>query len=126
MSSLSVNFLMVFLGGGIGSMARYLISIGIDSSSFPKATFMANMLSCVMLGMLIDYNAKHILDSKYKLLLMTGFCGGFSTFSTFSSEIFSSYQNGDGTVAIVYTLASILCGVACILLGMIISKLLFN
>ena len=85
-----MNWILVFIGGGLGSMARYGIS-KILTSNFTYvniyATFVANILATLTLGILMYFFSKE-LDTNMKLLIATGFCGGFSTFSTFSYETF--------------------------------------
>ena len=91
-----MNYLLVFLGGGLGSIFRYGIAVAIKdyNVSFPFATMLANIISCIILGALVGLSLKGNLHDNYKLLLMTGFCGGFSTFSTFSHETFYLLQSG--------------------------------
>ena len=79
-----INYLLVFLGGGLGSMARYGIAHFLSDYKhiFPIATLIANILSCVLLGYLMGLHFKSGLENHYRFLIMTGFCGGFTTFST--------------------------------------------
>jgi len=116
------SFLYVFLGGGLGSICRYGISRFWDSSHLFYGTLMANVISCLILGILIGMNAEHLLKSHQKMLLMTGFCGGFSTFSTFSGEIVQLYQGGQIMTAGGYIIGSIVAGVVCILIGMFVAR----
>jgi len=109
-----VKFLFVFLGGGIGSIARY--SIWRLSNRFdhhlPYATFIANMLSCLILGYFIGLQLKLDLPENLKLLILIGFCGGFSTFSTFGFETFQMIESGNIQTAMAYILISfIVCWV---------------
>ena len=91
-----MHILMVFIGGGLGSICRYLISKSLYSLqwSFPLATFLANVLSCMVLGLVLGWHLKNGLSLSYRLLILTGFCGGFSTFSTFSNESLELLQLG--------------------------------
>jgi len=103
------SLLYIFIGGGLGSICRYLIgSFFTDNvNSFPYKTFLANFLSCIVLGFLMGYLTKNNIDTKYKLFLMTGFCGGFSTFSTFSGEVFTLLENQQVSLALGYILTSV-------------------
>ena len=100
-------------------MARYGIAkiVAEQSQGFPWATFLANVVSCIILGLLIGYQLKHNISENYKVLLMTGFCGGFSTFSTFSAETLNLIQADQFMLAFVYIAASLLVCLLCIFLG---------
>jgi CrcB protein len=105
------NILLVFLGGGLGSLVRYGISVYVRnnySSSFPWATLCSNILSCVILALTIGYfSQKAELSSSLKTLLVVGFCGGFSTFSSFSYETVELMRSGDLLFAILNILISV-------------------
>ncbi len=114
-----INYLLVFIGGGIGSIFRYGIAQSLFHLNFPPiATFIANALSCILLGFLAGLSLKASLDQHYKLLLMTGVCGRFSTFSTFTNETFTLFQSGNITYALVNIIGSVLLCLGCIYLGM--------
>ncbi len=114
-----MNFLMVFVGGGLGAVCRYTISllVGKSANGFPTPTFLANVISCIILGFLLSYFMANPGHDRMKLLLATGFCGGFSTFSTFSAENFQLLQNGNFLILSFYVLASVLICVVCIGIG---------
>ena len=116
--------LYVFLGGGIGCLARYSISLFFPSSSSHYGTLVANICACFILGILLSMNSREVLTSHHKLLFATGFCGGFSTFSTFSGELILLSQEGAMNQAILYGVASIIAGILSILLGMWVGQLL--
>jgi len=119
-----VNFLMVFIGGGLGSICRYGIARGMNSyeGAFPLATFLANAISCILLGALIEYHLKNGMEQGMRLMLITGFCGGFSTFSTFSYETFDLLQNGDYTNAFLNIGGSLIVCLICIFIGLKITS----
>jgi len=115
-----MNLIWVFVGGGSGSLCRYGIAklMANYKMDFPLATFIANVISCIILGYLIGLTMKDGLSENMKLLLLTGFCGGFSTFSTFSAESFQLLQNGNTGTAILYIGASLSVCLVCIWLGL--------
>lgn len=117
-----MNYLMIFIGGGLGSMLRYALSRfnQHDSAGWftTTGTFAANMISCLILGALISYDSKNDLGLSGKLLLLTGFCGGFSTFSTFSYEILQYIQKGQTGIGVLYLIASVIISLGFIVLGM--------
>lgn len=119
-----MNFIYVFLGGGFGAMARYAVSriIPTSNTGFPLATFLANVISCIILGFLIGTLINKELNSRTQLILMTGFCGGFSTFSTFSSETYRLFEQGELALAFSYILASLAVCLLCIFIGIKLSK----
>lgn len=90
--------LSVFLGGGLGSACRFLIGkevIKLTDSQFPWGTLSANLLSCLVLGLVLSVAGKGIIRSESWLAFLTiGFCGGFSTFSTFSLETLRLMRDG--------------------------------
>lgn len=115
-----LNYLYVFIGGGLGSLCRYGIAVGLRSytEQFPYATLIANILSCIVLGCVIAWSQKTEAVSWTVLLIATGFCGGFSTFSTFSLETFTLMSNGDLGTALLNVLMSVLVCLGAIYLGL--------
>lgn len=83
-----MNYLLVFLGGGMGSLLRYGISqwFPYSGQGFPLATFLANIFACLILGLTLFFFRDKTGFQDWQLFLLTGVCGGFSTFSTFSFE----------------------------------------
>lgn len=105
-----MNYILVFLGGGLGSIIRLAINrlFPFEIDKFPLATFIANLLSCVLFGIIVGLFSKGSLNEPQKLFLTTGLCGGFSTFSAFSYESFLYLQNGSYLLFIFNVLGSII------------------
>lgn len=121
------NILIVGFGGGLGSILRYLTSVltaRYYMGVFPWATFSVNILGCIIIGFLVGLSDRSaIMNPEIKLLLITGFCGGYTTFSTFSSENLFLFSNGlYGTLA-MYVLFSIIFGFLGVLLGTTLARL---
>ncbi|NNF02504.1 MAG: fluoride efflux transporter CrcB [Bacteroidia bacterium] len=107
-----MNYLMIFIGGGLGSICRYSIGQMVSrysNFSFPVGTFLSNFISCIILGFLISlFMGKSNIDQNLKILLIVGFCGGFSTFSTFTYEIFELLRSGNYQTLGLYVISSLL------------------
>lgn len=108
--------LVVFLGGGTGAFLRYLISSIFNKKYMPWGTFVVNVLGCFIFGMFVSF----LSDPYNKLLLMTGFCGGFTTFSTFASETAHLFTGSkkDFIQGVIYLTSSVVWGVFAIFVGM--------
>ncbi len=119
------QLLLVFLGGGTGSILRYLISKALNNSitHFYLGTFLVNVLGCLIIGFALGLSARNnLLSPNQAILLTTGFCGGFTTFSTFALEQQTFLKNGDILHFIIYTLTSIVLGIGAVTLGFWLSK----
>lgn len=118
------SLLLVFLGGGTGSIARFLIGKWAASNSnfnFPIGTFISNLLSCLILGIIVYvFSRSSEMPNTAKLLLITGFCGGFSTFSTFSFETLELMKGGHLMIALMNVLISV---TACMLILWVLSSI---
>jgi CrcB protein len=119
------QILLVFIGGGVGSALRYLVGnfFKLSASGFPWGTFSVNVFGSLIIGVLMGLTFKNtpLLDNQ-TLLLVTGFCGGFTTFSAFAYENQVFLKEGDFTNFLIYTLGSISLGLVAVFLGLFISK----
>ncbi len=121
------QFLLVFLGGGIGSGLRYLLSKTLNPyiSNFFVGTFGVNILGCLIIGIILGLSAKSTALSNNTILFITiGFCGGFTTFSSFALENYGMLREGQITSFLLYTVSSILVGILAVALGLWLSKIL--
>ena len=103
--------LAIFIGGGFGSVSRYGISIlgtKLFDAKFPVGTLLANLLSCIVLGLFVGAFQDKVNAEELRALLILGFCGGFSTFSTFSLETLNLMKAGQYWIAALNVLISIL------------------
>jgi CrcB protein len=108
-----MNYILVFIGGGLGSVLRFIIALFISktSLSLPVATLSSNVLSCFIFGTFIYiYQEKNLIPENYKYLVLIGICGGLSTFSTFSYETFELIKQGmTGWALTNITVSCVLC-----------------
>ena len=115
------NLLLVAFGGAAGSVLRYLLS-GLNTS-FSWGTFIVNVLGSLLIGLLVGFVSKGVLSPEMKLLLVTGFCGGFTTFSTFANESFGMMKAGDVLLTALYVGASVVIGILAVWGGMMLSNI---
>lgn len=116
---------LIFIGGGTGSVARYLIGkyLNNSSSGIPYGTFTANVLGSLLIGIILGLALKNNTISQNTVaLLATGFCGGFTTFSTFAYENHILLKSGDFTHFMIYALGSLILGFLFVFIGIEITK----
>ncbi|PRX41070.1 fluoride efflux transporter CrcB [Salegentibacter salegens] len=120
------QLLLIFLGGGLGSVLRYLISksLNFETEFIPIGTFTVNILGSLLLGLILGIAARsEIFNSNTVLFLAVGFCGGFTTFSSFAFENQALLRTGDYLNFFFYTFGSIILGILAVFLGLFLSKL---
>ncbi len=119
------TLVLIFIGGGVGSVMRYLVSFFtskfITIGSFPLGTLLVNIIGCFIIGVLLSQFSK--IDDTLKLFLVTGFCGGFTTFSTFSSESINLYHSQNYFLMTLYIISSVSLGLIAVWLGNNVVKL---
>mgnify|MGYP001231629116 CR=1 FL=1 len=121
------NILLVFIGGGLGSVCRYIISDinYFKKFAFPYPTLLTNLLGCFLIGLALGWSIKNSnIDSSLFILFTVGFCGGFTTFSTFSQESLTLINNNQLSHLFFYLFSSISIGIFSVFLGLKLSKYL--
>ena len=123
-----MNGLIVFLGGGLGALMRYLLYLILPKVSyFPACTIVANFFGCFLATVVFTYFvSKSDTDSAYKTFLIVGFCGGLSTLSALSLELLEFIQSGEYIRAILYVLATVIICTISVILGIIVVQHNFN
>ena len=120
------ELLLVCIGSFFGGGMRYLVALlherltgpsAVAYGSFPWATFAVNVIGCLLIGLFTGIAASGHLPAQWKLVLITGFCGGFTTFSTFMNENLLLARGGQLAWAIAYTVASISLGIIALIAG---------
>jgi CrcB protein len=116
------SLILVFLGGGLGSVIRYTLAKWINtwhSHHFPLSTLIVNVAACLLLGLIIGLaDHRQFISADARLFWTIGFCGGFSTFSTFSNETLYLLQSGFTLSLLLYILLSLILCVAATFGGM--------
>jgi len=121
------TLLLVGTGGFLGSISRFLVSRFMQSSftsAFPYGTFAVNIAGCFLIGLIFGISEKSsLLNSGWKLFLAVGFCGGFTTFSTFANENLALLRDGEFYYFFIYTGLSVVLGIAATFFGVILTRL---
>ena len=119
------QLLLVFIGGGFGSVLRFVLGKFLNNAEngIPYGTFAANIVGSLLIGLILGVAAKNdTITSNQTVFLATGFCGGFTTFSTFAYENHLLLKSGDFTSFAIYTIASFIIGFLAVFFGMYLVK----
>lgn len=120
------TIILIGIGGGLGSIFRYLTSLLVArhfQAIFPLATFTVNIVGCLLIGLLLGlFERQQLTNPDLKFLFVTGFCGGYTTFSTFASENINLFQSGNLLTAFLYIAVSVLAGLLAVWLGLMLVK----
>jgi CrcB protein len=115
------KYLLIAIGGGLGSVARYSVSTSVAARwgiAFPYGTLAVNLVACLIIGFLITSAGRRAgVNSAWRFLVAVGFIGAFSTFSTFEWEAFSAVRSSAFLVAAEYTAVSVVLGLLCVWAG---------
>jgi fluoride exporter len=119
----------VAAGSSIGGVARYLSQQFVQKyfpSSFPWGTLSVNVIGCFLIGIIYALAEKgEVMSPEMRILLATGFCGGFTTFSSFAYENIKLIQDGEYFYTLLYIVASVIVGILAVYLGALLTKLIF-
>ena len=120
------TLLFIGAGGALGAMLRYLVVLAssrVFGASFPYGTLTVNIVGSVLMGMIVAHAMHHeSLSDEMRGLIITGFLGGFTTFSAFSLDVVSLFERGDNMAVIGYIMGSIILSVVGLMLGMSVIK----
>lgn len=123
-----LKLFLVIIGGGLGAAARYLVTLGsvrLFGTSFPWGTLIVNLSGCFLIGAVFAFSEKSLLLSpNERLLIMTGFLGGLTTFSSFGLESINSLSDGAVSVAAINILANNIGGLLMVIAGMFVVKII--
>jgi fluoride exporter len=119
------QLLLVFVGGGFGSVLRYIIGKHLNSpeTGIPYGTFAANIIGSLIIGIVLGLALKqNTISNSTVLFVAVGFCGGFTTFSTFAYENHVFLKAGDFTSFALYTISSFIVGFLAVFFGLFLAK----
>lgn len=125
---MGLKLVLIFVGGGIGSMLRYGFSLWFNPvfSFFPLGTFLVNVISSFILGIAFALWGQKIIRDEIYLLMTTGFCGGFGTFSAFGLETLKYIEKAQYLPALMNCLINVLLCVAAVFVGIKMTRLFLN
>ena len=126
-----INVIVVFLGGGIGSVLRYLGKILCEKSLsgvFPYATFSVNIIGSFFIGFItaLMFYKTNFVSPQIKLFLTIGLAGGVTTFSTYSFEVVSLFREGHFIIGCVYSILSVIMSLGAVVIGALLAKYIWS
>ncbi len=124
-----MNWLAVAIGGALGSMTRYGVALLLPTvaGKFPWPTFIVNFLGSFLIGVVfVLIVQKQMLSPELRLWVMTGFLGGFTTFSSFSLETLQLWQQGQNIQALIYIISSVICCLLAVALAVVLTQKIFS
>jgi len=123
-----IKYIHLIIGGAIGTIARYALSgaaYRVFGSGFPYGTFFVNLIGCFILGFLVSFSERKLfLDVNIRLLLMVGFCGAFTTFSTVVLETANLIKDGEVARAFLNVLVNVVIGFIVLRIGILFGEII--
>lgn len=121
-----MNYLLVFIGGGLGASLRHTVNVGCARAcglNFPYGTFVVNITGSLVMGIIAGYLAlKGEASQPWRLFIMTGVLGGYTTFSAFSLDAVTLYQRGEIGLALFYVVGSVALSIAGLFAGLALAR----
>jgi len=123
-----MKFIYLIMGGSVGTLSRYVLTgatYRFFGAGFPYGTLAVNLIGCFILGFLVSLSEqKFLFSGDMRLMLMVGFCGAFTTFSTFIFETANLIKDGEVTRAFLNVLVSVVIGFLVLRLGIILGEII--
>lgn len=120
------RYVLVMLGAAVGGVARYIVWAAITqrfSGKFPLGTLAVNLTGCFAIGVLMTVLTERLVaDPRWRLLLVTGVLGGYTTYSSFAWETFQSIRDGSPWIGLIYVMASVILGYLAVWCGALLAK----
>lgn len=117
-----MNYLLVFIGGGLGASLRHTVNVGcarLCGLNFPYGTFVVNITGSLLMGLIAGYLAfKGEASQPWRLFIMTGILGGYTTFSAFSLDAVTLYERGEIGIALFYVIGSVVLSIVGLVAGL--------
>ena len=120
-----MKYLLILLGGGAGSLARYLAGTAIATrfgARFPTGTMLVNVTGCFLIGLIMTLLTERQPHPYWRLLLVVGFLGGYTTFSSFEWETYSAVREGGFWIGLANIVGSVALGYAAVWLGALLAR----
>lgn len=123
------NFIFVGLGGGLGAMSRYGSGLALTrmlGAGFPYGTLFVNVIGSLLMGLFMGFIVERSIETELpRLLLATGFLGGFTTFSAFSLDAVTLFERGEIGLSATYVVASLVVSILALMVGLMIARGIF-
>ena len=124
------TLIQIAIGGALGATSRYMVTLGVASimgKHFPYGTLFVNVIGSLLMGIIVSLMMENLtLSERYSPLVITGFLGGFTTFSAFSNDFWHLANSGKFDLALVYALVSVVLAISALFLGLLMARVWFH